>query len=330
MSVKEKILSSRHRAWWRWLRARDFTERRAEPTTVRDVEDLIPVIDHLGNRRTLIRIRTLTGIVGPAGLAEIERDRRHTLPGFGHVYSASDNEYVVFSGRMTLRLDSDAPIATQQLANPKAPNAPDCDRERVALPPAPALTSRVRGLRQPFPRQAVLLVLLLTLAGWAMLQPQLARPPLPPQAGAIDSTSSVAIASESDLSVPSMPSLRMAQTLASPAGTGFADDGNTHAPKSATLAFAVSPWGIIYVNGKRKGVSPPLTELKLAPGRYRVEIRNDTFRLYRNSIDLRRVTKAKIAYDFKKAAKEATRKAAPSLASTTRPYTRFLSEEWPQ
>jgi hypothetical protein len=42
----------------------------------------------------------------------------------------------------------------------------------------------------------------------------------------------------------------------------------------ALVTFAVAPWGEVYVDGKMLGVSPPLQELELPPGRHRVELRN--------------------------------------------------------
>jgi class 3 adenylate cyclase len=44
-----------------------------------------------------------------------------------------------------------------------------------------------------------------------------------------------------------------------------------------TLNIAVAPWGEVYVNGKSRGVSPPMKNLKLPPGKYKIEIRNTTF-----------------------------------------------------
>jgi class 3 adenylate cyclase len=41
-----------------------------------------------------------------------------------------------------------------------------------------------------------------------------------------------------------------------------------------TLELKIEPWGEIYINGKKSGVSPPIKSLKLAPGKYKVEIRN--------------------------------------------------------
>jgi serine/threonine-protein kinase len=47
--------------------------------------------------------------------------------------------------------------------------------------------------------------------------------------------------------------------------------------QSATLSFAIAPWGEIYVNGKKRGVSPPLREVQVNPGEHTIEVRNTTF-----------------------------------------------------
>ncbi|MBU6489935.1 MAG: PEGA domain-containing protein, partial [Burkholderiales bacterium] len=38
----------------------------------------------------------------------------------------------------------------------------------------------------------------------------------------------------------------------------------------------VFPWGEVYVNGVRRGISPPFRAMSLAPGTYRIEVRNGT------------------------------------------------------
>jgi class 3 adenylate cyclase len=43
----------------------------------------------------------------------------------------------------------------------------------------------------------------------------------------------------------------------------------------ATVTLAISPWGQVFVNGKMRGVSPPLQELELPPGKHRIEVKND-------------------------------------------------------
>jgi eukaryotic-like serine/threonine-protein kinase len=65
------------------------------------------------------------------------------------------------------------------------------------------------------------------------------------------------------------------------------------------LVLAVTPWGVVYVDGIRKGISPPLTEIKLTPGKHVVEIRNTTFRTYRQSVNLRGEGSVKIKHKFK-------------------------------
>jgi serine/threonine-protein kinase len=46
------------------------------------------------------------------------------------------------------------------------------------------------------------------------------------------------------------------------------------APQTATLMLSVSPWGEIYVDGKRRGLASPVATIEVPPGRHRVEIRN--------------------------------------------------------
>ena len=45
-------------------------------------------------------------------------------------------------------------------------------------------------------------------------------------------------------------------------------------PRDGTVTLAVAPWGEISVDGTARGVSPPLTQLSLAPGVHTIEIRN--------------------------------------------------------
>jgi hypothetical protein len=45
-------------------------------------------------------------------------------------------------------------------------------------------------------------------------------------------------------------------------------------PRNATLRLAVAPWAEVWVDGTRRGVTPPMTSLTLAPGERVVELRN--------------------------------------------------------
>lgn len=70
------------------------------------------------------------------------------------------------------------------------------------------------------------------------------------------------------------------------------------AAELATLKLAVTPWGEIYVDGERAGVSPPMMELQLAAGKHRIEIRNLNLKPYSETIELKPGTTKKIKYVF--------------------------------
>ncbi|MCC6867284.1 MAG: serine/threonine protein kinase [Burkholderiales bacterium] len=54
----------------------------------------------------------------------------------------------------------------------------------------------------------------------------------------------------------------------------------------ARVTFAITPWGEIHVDGRRRGIAPPLQELRLPPGKHLIEVRNATFPPHRETIDV--------------------------------------------
>jgi class 3 adenylate cyclase len=66
----------------------------------------------------------------------------------------------------------------------------------------------------------------------------------------------------------------------------------------ATVVFAVQPWGEIFVNGKSRGVTPPMKSLKLDPGKYKVEVRNTTFAPHVENLDLKARDEVTVRYKF--------------------------------
>ncbi|MBZ0105863.1 MAG: protein kinase [Sulfuricella denitrificans] len=65
------------------------------------------------------------------------------------------------------------------------------------------------------------------------------------------------------------------------------------------LSLAVTPWGEVFVDGKREGVSPPLNELQLSVGKHRIEIRNPGFPAYFQTVDIESESIQKLKYKFK-------------------------------
>lgn len=66
----------------------------------------------------------------------------------------------------------------------------------------------------------------------------------------------------------------------------------------ATVGIAVTPWGEVYLDGRMRGVSPPLVELQVAPGKHKIEIRNMAFPAYTQSIQVKAGEKIKIRHKF--------------------------------
>ena len=66
----------------------------------------------------------------------------------------------------------------------------------------------------------------------------------------------------------------------------------------ALVTFAVAPWGEVYVDGKMVGVSPPLQELELAPGRHRVELRNSGAQPHVTTVNARPGERVRIKHKF--------------------------------
>ena len=66
----------------------------------------------------------------------------------------------------------------------------------------------------------------------------------------------------------------------------------------ATLNLAISPWGEIHIDGRLRGVSPPLRDIELTPGRHRVEIRNANFPPHVEIVDAKAGGRIRIRHKF--------------------------------
>ena len=92
-----------------------------------------------------------------------------------------------------------------------------------------------------------------------------------------------------------VPAAAPAKADATPAAAAKADASKADASKTltastappATLVFSVQPWGEIFVDGKSRGVTPPMKSLKLPPGKYKLEVRNTTFPVHAENLDLK-------------------------------------------
>lgn len=65
------------------------------------------------------------------------------------------------------------------------------------------------------------------------------------------------------------------------------------------LNLDIRPWGEVYVNGKRQGVSPPLKRLSLSPGQYQITVKNSGLPDHTVSIRLEKGKAATLRHEFR-------------------------------
>ena len=65
------------------------------------------------------------------------------------------------------------------------------------------------------------------------------------------------------------------------------------------LELAVAPWGEVLIDGKSRGLSPPLRVVELAPGSHTVEIRNSTFPAHVARVDVKPGEAVRIQHRFR-------------------------------
>jgi serine/threonine protein kinase len=113
-------------------------------------------------------------------------------------------------------------------------------------------------------------------------RPHLSLPVIEPSPLTVSSTPSVA-------PPPSTNALRAPTTSV-----------KTLLPKGhAQLSFAITPWGDVYLDGKKMGASPPLKELKVPAGTHTIEIRNVNFPPYKQTLLLKADSSKKLKHIFK-------------------------------
>ena len=76
------------------------------------------------------------------------------------------------------------------------------------------------------------------------------------------------------------------------------DATKTTIGKSSSLTLAISPWGEVFVDGVRQGVSPPLRHLTVSPGKHTVLVVNETFKPFSQTIEIAPDSTFKIKYKF--------------------------------
>jgi class 3 adenylate cyclase len=186
----------------------------------------------------------------------------------------------------------------RSLAQPAARPRPAAGLARASIGRLAALAARAGENLRARPRLATAVAVAAILGAALLLRALREPPPAPAEPVAAEAPA------------PSAPAVPAAEPPAPavPAQTASAPAAPKRAPAQAKplapagdpgyLSFAISPWGEVYVNGKRQGVSPPLQEIEVAPGRHRIEIRNTTFPPYSETVEVKPGARIKIRHRF--------------------------------
>lgn len=65
------------------------------------------------------------------------------------------------------------------------------------------------------------------------------------------------------------------------------------------ITLAINPWGEVYLDGKKMGVSPPLKELQVTPGKHTIEIKNTFFAGHTETLEVNLNDRVKIVHKFR-------------------------------
>ncbi|GEM_PF-59049 len=68
--------------------------------------------------------------------------------------------------------------------------------------------------------------------------------------------------------------------------------------EKGVVAFAVRPWGEIWIDGQKRGVSPPLHDLRLPEGTYTIELRNPSFPSYKKQVVVGADQRVSLVHNF--------------------------------
>ncbi|MCG7329256.1 serine/threonine protein kinase [Achromobacter sp. ACRQX] len=145
-----------------------------------------------------------------------------------------------------------------------------------APPPAPAATQAPADLPS------------LTASGAASGQPA--------AAGSVATAAASSAGAQSNpASTAEAPPAPEVQEPAPPAAT---EEAPKPKPVPVTVRLDIRPWGEVWINGVARGISPPVKDLKLIPGKYQVVVRNADLPPLRMTLEVKPGKPAVISHTF--------------------------------
>lgn len=196
------------------------------------------------------------------------------------------------------------PPVTPTAESPAAEPLVDSDPTIVSAPPAvagePAATPR-KGLAAVF---GAGIVLAIGVGAWLAGRddPNSVSPNMPAVSTqtTVSTAPKVAKAPSEPVAASTQPTPLAASTQATPVAAVSTQATEPANPaEMAVVNFGVAPWGEVWVDGNNMGVAPPLVDLKLPPGKHRIEIRNPGHEPFIKEFELKPKTITKIKHKFR-------------------------------
>jgi class 3 adenylate cyclase len=187
----------------------------------------------------------------------------------------------------------------------RQPEEPFIDFPEIALPVARRSKSRIGALMKSsiISRTGmiapILAVIVVTGAAWSWTSKpalKIASEALPTDAIAADTPAAPAAPVQANLEKVAFGAATVNAKQTTPISASLPDV--TPSEKPGTVKLAVQPWGEIYVNGIRRGVTPPMKSLNLAPGTHQIEVRNSQFTPYKQTVEVKSGSQTTIRYVF--------------------------------
>jgi len=123
-----------------------------------------------------------------------------------------------------------------------------------------------------------------------------AQQPSPPAVAEVQQPPAVASQPKRDRSKPVSTPKKKHEQLTEAAPPAVA---TVPVSSEARIALAINPWGEVYLDGKKMGISPPLKELEVTAGKHTVEVKNTTFASYKETLQVKSDDHLKITHEFR-------------------------------
>ncbi|OGA13425.1 MAG: hypothetical protein A3G25_19075 [Betaproteobacteria bacterium RIFCSPLOWO2_12_FULL_63_13] len=173
---------------------------------------------------------------------------------------------IVLAAGVAIRMQRNSPEsqpAPQTAASLPAPPASEEQRQEPTDASGPARQDKERPAKVEPAVRAVQPV------------PKTAAKPPPPKKAAVDQKPAVA------------PPPPRAPVAATPAPETVAVPVQPPAPPPASLRLAIIPWGEVFVDGQSQGVSPPVKQITVTPGKHLIVVRNTSLPQHTQQVDLK-------------------------------------------